>query len=1053
MFGFFRRKKPEAACAAPLPERPAAVFAPAERRSLEPDRVRTLREAALAAFDARLEESEGEPTEQQALYRSFLMTADCTEAFAFRVRKPDGGFLCVEEWTAATEDVAQEVAFALLDASNAGAAFTEDPETLVVPDVVLAGLALPHPEAAGLPPAGGESALLSTKGIPYSSSFAVEMNFVSDSRRLIRPRRTGMVLESGGRARLLSPELFIIAETLAAFAREKSGASDEEGCRFAWAKAQSVLAGSPAALQALKEKLRSRILTAARLTVETDGRGRLRPVFLKPRSLRESADDFTSILSAQEKQALMKYLESSLPLKGHIPLASRTYVFLTPEATRVVEAVRRVNKKPAAERLAFLANPQRALMESLRDDPAVAADELEEIVDNVFVETPEFLNERVRMLGPWRPKSLSFGAPAANEWFEGDEDHWGLFIDGFYFWATEEELRDLLKKAKKARAAGEEEIVFQERTVSVAAVSIPDLNRLVKEAEKRRLDGKAFEEDESDDEDGDRRKKKDGEAPQESAPVRYGPDIKDNIEQLEYAVRRTRRDAWTHALTGVCGTLMPHQEEALKWLQGLWNGGVPGALLADDMGLGKTLECIAFLVWLVEGHRRQDLRPRCLVVAPAGLVANWRAEADRWAPAALGEPLVLSGAVLRELKSLTPSDRAERLDDHVWCIATYEAVRNHFEFFLGESWTVMVLDEAQKIKNPVSMLTECVKSLETKFTLAMTGTPVENSFLDVWSILDAVVPGVMGSARDFNALWCDDARIEECGRGLHDLLCGSARMLDEAGAGGAVRLMLRRMKTDRIRELPLKRAEPLRAEMPPEQIEVYDDVMRRGRDLGAKESMRGLQLLHRLAAASLSPDDLWREGAGISNAEIARSARLTALFAILDDVRAKGEKAVVFVLHLELQRKLALAVRERYGLDHVPGMISGQMNAEKRQAVVRAFQDPKKAGEFDVVILTARAAGTGLTLTAANHVVHLERWWNPAVEDQCSDRCWRIGQKRDVVVHYPLAVLPHAGRRSYDEKLDAFLAMKRSRSENILAPTAGEGATREFIHEMLGDDK
>ena len=244
----------------------------------------------------------------------------------------------------------------------------------------------------------------------------------------------------------------------------------------------------------------------------------------------------------------------------------------------------------------------------------------------------------------------------------------------------------------------------------------------------------------------------------------------------------------------------------------------------------------------------------------------------------------------------------------------------------------------------------------------------------------------------------------------------------------------------------------LQKNMPPEQAECYEEVVRRSREPSARESRSGLQAVNDLAEASLSPDRLWREPRAITQTEIARSARLSALFEILDDVKAKGEKAVIFVLHLELQRKLALAVHERYGLDHVPGMISGQMRADKRQAVVRAFQDPKKAGEFDVVILTSRAAGTGLTLTAANHVVHLERWWNPAVEDQCSDRCWRIGQTKDVVVHYPLAVLPYAGRRSYDEKLDAFLAMKRSRSENILAPSAGEDTAREFIREMLGDE-
>ena len=1052
IFDFFKRKKKvslESADALPE-DRPR--FAAAERTAMDEERLQDCRSAVLAMLDARAAEAGRELSEQEALYRRFLLFSECLDAFVFRLKRSDDAFLPIDRWTDEAQGEELDAVFALIDAYNADAAAALDECTMIVPDMVLAGMDLPHPEVLGLPPRGGESIHLSTRGLPYSKSFEVGMEFISDHRTLIRPQRRGLVLESGGRERLLSAELFIIAETVDEFTREKQAAENDEACRFAWAKAVGILGGSPVASRALRSNVQARILTVGRLTVETDAKGRLLPVMLAPKNLRQGAEDFTPLLSREEKEALARYLGSTMPLSGHIPLGNRGYVFLTPEASRVVEALRGLNRGKAEERMTFLANPQRALVELLKDDPKLKGADLDAMVDQVFVETPEFLNERVKALGPWQPKALSFGAPVSNDWFEDGDNRWGFVVNGEYLWATLDELKSLLKKVKKAVASGDEEIKAHGITFPASAVSIPDLTALIEQASRQ--SGRQFDEAEGG---AGKSGAKAGPAEpvvEDAAAVRYGPDIKSNIESLEFAAARTEREAWTHPLQGINGKLMPHQEECLEWLKGLWNQGVPGGLLADDMGLGKTLQCIAFLAWITEGCRRQDLRPRCLVVAPAGLIANWQAEVERWAPGVLGQALVLSGKTLNELKALTASERTDRLDDVVWCIATYEAVRNHIDFFVCEPWTVMVLDEAQKIKNPVSMLTECVKSLETKFTLAMTGTPVENSFMDVWSIIDAAVPGVMGAAKDFSSEWCDDARIEACGRGLHDLLCGGAELEDAEGGKARIRLMLRRMKTEHIRDLPPKMAEPLLRTMPDDQVTAYEDVMaeRRAIEENARASMPGLQQLQRLADVSLSPDSLTKKGAVITQKEIERSARLAALFETLDRIRDQREKAVVFVLHLELQQTLARAIKDRYELDHMPGMISGSMSADKRQAVVRSFQDPEKEGRFDVVILTSRAAGTGLTLTAANHVIHLERWWNPAVEDQCSDRCWRIGQKRTVYIHYPLAVLPHANRKSYDQKLDGFLSTKRSRSENILAPASGDDMAKSFVTAMLGDE-
>ena len=158
------------------------------------------------------------------------------------------------------------------------------------------------------------------------------------------------------------------------------------------------------------------------------------------------------------------------------------------------------------------------------------------------------------------------------------------------------------------------------------------------------------------------------------------------------------------------------------------------------------------------------------------------------------------------------------------------------------------------------------------------------------------------------------------------------------------------------------------------------------------------------------------------------------------------------MLHVALQRALAKKIQQHYQLDKEPGIINGAMLAAARQRVVREFQRPEKAGQFDVVILTSRAAGTGLTLTAANHVVHLERWWNPAVEDQCSDRCWRIGQTKDVIVHIPIAAFPGNGLETFDEKLQVFLTAKRARSQSVLMPSNDNAFAGELMTAVFEDE-
>lgn len=396
------------------------------------------------------------------------------------------------------------------------------------------------------------------------------------------------------------------------------------------------------------------------------------------------------------------------------------------------------------------------------------------------------------------------------------------------------------------------------------------------------------------------------------------------------------------------------------------------------------------------------------------------------------------------------SVRKERIEKEAWVITSYETMRDKIELFGNIRWGLVVFDEAQRIKTPISLVTECAKSLKQNFVLALTGTPVENSLTDLWSILDAVVPGFMGTLSDFNAKYVKADDPIKSGRTLHELLTGQYE-----AAGEPVRLMMRRVKRDCLSALPTKRTEVRAKTMPPEQREAYREAAagRRLSKSGAapvKGKGSGLQKLQALMNVSLLPDPI-DKGLELTDDVISRSGRLQALFEILDDIHAKNEKVIIFVNRVSVIGAVARAIQRRYNLTSIPETIEGSMLPKARQRVVNRFQTAP-AG-FDALVLSIRAASTGITLTAANHVIHLERWWNPAVEDQASDRVYRIGQKAsEVVIHIPQAVFdvnaPESDR-SFDAILERFLNKKREMSRSVLVPAVGENDEEELAQTVL----
>jgi SNF2 family DNA or RNA helicase len=470
-------------------------------------------------------------------------------------------------------------------------------------------------------------------------------------------------------------------------------------------------------------------------------------------------------------------------------------------------------------------------------------------------------------------------------------------------------------------------------------------------------------------------------------------------------------------------TLKTHQREGLTWLQQNWISGSPGVLLADDMGLGKTLQGLAFLAWLRDGMASGVIeRAPLLIVAPTGLLENWRAEHDRHLIApGLGTLLLGYGKGLatlrREAVNGVPALDIAAINSADWVLTTYETLRDHDRDFGRVRFAAMLLDEAQKVKTPGIRLTDAAKGMNVDFRVALTGTPVENRLADLWCIVDGVAAGHLGDLRRFSARF--EARPDEAA--LKEL----KESLDRPMAARPA-LMLRRLRVDRLPDLPAATEIVLPEDMNGAQLAAYEDTISSARaDQGAGGVLAALL---RLRAVSLHPD---LSSADDDDALIAGSARLRQSLGTLDHIASQNERALIFVEDQKMMARLTGLLQRRYRLPDLPMTISGNVSGPARQARVDRFQ--ASARGFDVMLLSPKVGGVGLTLTRANHVIHLQRWWNPAVEDQCNGRALRIGQERPVTIYLPLATLP-GGRPSFDNNIHALLTRKRQLMRDALMP-------------------
>ncbi|MCH8250909.1 MAG: DEAD/DEAH box helicase [Planctomycetes bacterium] len=466
------------------------------------------------------------------------------------------------------------------------------------------------------------------------------------------------------------------------------------------------------------------------------------------------------------------------------------------------------------------------------------------------------------------------------------------------------------------------------------------------------------------------------------------------------------------------GTLRPYQLKGLEWLHFLAKHGL-GACLADDMGLGKTIQMIALLL-----QERQDgVEPGpTLLVVPMSLVGNWKREIERFGPS-------LKTMVHHGLDRLSGQAFVDEVARHDVVISTYGLIHRDLEHVSEIQWHRVALDEAQNIKNPAAKQSTSVRALRAVHRVALTGTPVENRLSELWSIIDFLNPGYLGSAGTFRRLFAvpierhhDTERAEHLRRLIRPFV-------------------LRRLKSDPgiLAELPAKLEMKVFCNLTSEQAALYEALV--GDMLGQIEQSGGIKrrglilaTLVKLKQICNHPAHFLRDGGATPH----RSGKCDRLAEMLEEVVAEGDRALVFTQFRVMGDLLKARLEEQ--LDCHVLFLHGGVSQKGRDAMVQRFQE---ADDAPVFILSLRAGGFGLNLTAANHVFHFDRWWNPAVEAQATDRAHRIGQSQQLQVHKFVCI------GTLEERIDALLERKKHLAEKVLG--TGEDWLTELSTEGLRD--
>lgn len=641
------------------------------------------------------------------------------------------------------------------------------------------------------------------------------------------------------------------------------------------------------------------------------------------------------------------------------------------------------------------------------------ADRVTEIFDPEQFDLTDFYSDRVIEIGIYKPKFYPFVSPYKSCWIAGatvETPENGTTQIEIH---SEEELDELDTKIEEAEKKNAPTIEFNDALIDI------DDAKYLSELSRRQLN----------------QPKK----PISDFKERKVLIIEENTEEVGFSVNPETLEHDTHYTLykddylNDSFSLKGHQEEGIAWLQHLYEKKASGCLIADDMGLGKTLQVLYFLDW----HSRQHPNHKpYIIVAPVSLLENWENEYNRF----FNTPrLSINRLASKDVPRYADKSIVEKIQKMDIILTNYESLRNAQLNFCAVDYDVVVLDEAQKVKSPGTLATNAVKAMKGHFKIAMTGTPVENSLLDLWCIMDFCVPGLMGNAKTFARhyqapLKKHDVDLDALGKEIHDKM-------------GAY--FIRRMKSDVAKDLPNKEVVTNKVRMPKEQNDAYVQAIN-AYTLSEEKNM--LLTINQLRAISEHPYLNTERLEECSTEELIRtSARLEATISYIDKIKEMNEKVIVFAQFKEIQRMLQRVFHERYGVfakiingDTPPVVANPNSNRMSRQGSINYFQS---VDGFNIIIMSPVAAGMGLNVTAANHVIHYSRHWNPAKEQQATDRAYRIGQEKDVYVYYPMAVSDRF--KSFDETLDELLNRKVVLASSAIYPSASFEVKPEEFEQML----
>ncbi len=469
--------------------------------------------------------------------------------------------------------------------------------------------------------------------------------------------------------------------------------------------------------------------------------------------------------------------------------------------------------------------------------------------------------------------------------------------------------------------------------------------------------------------------------------------------------------------------LRPYQHSGVQWLWLLYQLRL-GGCLADDMGLGKTIQILSLFL-IVKYHSLATKKTHLLVV-PASLLGNWQVEAAKFSPSL--KMLVIHPSVNNDAIDLT-NIAAKQLEDYDIVLTTYAFV-HRLKWVKEIDWDLFVLDEAQSIKNPDTKQTRAVKMIKSRVKLALTGTPIENKLGDLWSLFDFTSPGLLGTSKMFAA--CMKKVSKDGNSSQYRQFISTLKNLTQP-------YILRRLKSDKkiIADLPDKMEVQSYCSLSKKQVQLYQSAVDE-LEVKLKEvdgiQRRGLVLssLMRLKQICNHPTQCL----GYGEYEEEESGKFRRLRELCEEIAAKQEKVLIFTQFQEIIPGIATHLAKVFGREGL--ILSGDTPIKKRTHLVESFQSEFGPPFF---VLSLKAGGTGLTLTRASHVIHFDRWWNPAVENQATDRAYRIGQKHPVLVHKFIC------RGTVEEKIDALIASKKQLSQDVL------GSGNELLLTELSNDE